>query len=142
MGYAARTCLKCVSCGEVLSGGLDTYGDRGQEICFNCLCALEKEMNDPMWAIREGSFLERGLEPLDGNTEIIHRNGKDYERVVLHRWEFCPECNEEIEVYCHSIEWTWSDSRQIMIHQCFSSWEGYCDKCDHFTDGESIWGGD
>lgn len=43
----------CMCCGKALSGGLDTFGDVGAEMCFDCWLALLNEQPEEHVDIRE-----------------------------------------------------------------------------------------
>lgn len=44
--------MTCTICGQVLTGGLDTYGDVGQEFCHECYLSLLEEKPEPHIDIR------------------------------------------------------------------------------------------
>lgn len=44
--------LTCICCGKPLTGGLDTFGDVGQEMCWNDWSALVFEPPDPYLDLR------------------------------------------------------------------------------------------
>jgi hypothetical protein len=36
MATGGKGIMNCICCGKQLSGGLDTYGELGQPMCFDC----------------------------------------------------------------------------------------------------------
>lgn len=41
--------MKCFACAKSLTGGLDTYGDVGEELCWDCYAARNAEANTDFW---------------------------------------------------------------------------------------------
>ncbi len=45
--------MNCTCCQQPLTGGLDTYGDVGQEMCWDCWSELVFEPADPYLDLRK-----------------------------------------------------------------------------------------
>lgn len=72
--------MNCACCGKALSGGLDTFGDAGAEVCHGCWCAAEPEGVD----LREQELQEtirlarRELKFLDTLEEDFEPDERDF----------------------------------------------------------------
>lgn len=81
--------MKCEVCGKALSGGLDTYGDVGHEICEDCFLTFGDDVDDCWYGVapHHHDFEQSGggwigstvLDPLpapDENGDILLPDGR------------------------------------------------------------------